>query len=166
MSRDTINVTVNPIPPAAFTVNGNVLTAVFPADTYKWYLNGQLINGANSNTYTIAQNGVYHLVVTQNGCEGIAMSQNLIFTNIENNVENTTFNILPNPVSDILNIDISNNIASDAKISIYDATGRMVWTKNQVVSTIPTSDFPKGVYFLTLFSSEKNIKLYRKFVKM
>jgi hypothetical protein len=57
-------------PPAIPTItnNSNILTAS-AATTYQWYLNGQKINGANSQTYMAKTDGIYVVRITDNnGC--------------------------------------------------------------------------------------------------
>jgi hypothetical protein len=49
------------------TQNGNVLTSS-PALSYQWYLDGQIIPGATSQSTTVSQSGSYSVVVDGNQC--------------------------------------------------------------------------------------------------
>lgn len=61
----TVNITAVPTP--TITQNGSVLTSS-SATGNQWYLNGSIISGATSQTYTTTQSGSYTVVVTNNGC--------------------------------------------------------------------------------------------------
>ena len=71
---DTFNcnscVTVQAIPQIpTISQSGNILSCSVTATYYQWYLNGQLIGGANSQTYTASQNGYYSVqIFGSNGC--------------------------------------------------------------------------------------------------
>ncbi len=57
-------------PPAIpeISLNSNILSAT-TAISYQWYLNGQMISNATSQTYTPATNGIYLVRITDNnGC--------------------------------------------------------------------------------------------------
>jgi len=73
--------------------------------------------------------------------------------------------IWPNPVKDILNIDISAyDFAVDIKISIYDNSGRRIKSVARS-DMIDVSSLPRGVYLLIL-SSDKKILGYNKFIRL
>lgn len=63
------------------------------------------------------------------------------------------FSVYPNPSSGLINISLK-NILKDAKISITDATGRIVKTISDLPSSsllrIPVSEFSEGLYFVQL----------------
>jgi len=84
-------------------------------------------------------------------------------------VENTIFNVYPNPVSDLLNIDLSfEEVAENATISIIDVNGRMLQEleysqlKQQTVQ-LNTSALSAGYYFVRV-QTEKGIQT-KEFVK-
>lgn len=70
-ANSTVSVTVYQGPPKpVITKSGNVLTSTnVDVLIYEWYLNGNLIPGANSQTYTYSTQGTYKVVVTNaDGC--------------------------------------------------------------------------------------------------
>jgi hypothetical protein len=67
--------------------------------------------------------------------------------------------IFPNPTSDIINIKLTDyNPNDDLKLSIYDATGRIIINdkinNNQVLDL---SNYKSGIYFIHLYDSKGNI---------
>lgn len=61
-------------------VPGIVLRTQPIYDTYQWYLNGVLIPGANSSTYTPLQAGVYSLMVSAGGCAPLMTANYKVYT--------------------------------------------------------------------------------------
>lgn len=80
----------------------------------------------------------------------------------ENNF--TSFNIYPNPTSDILNIGFANDFAEKITISIYDVTGKLVHNSFEAAKTINISKLNSGIY--TLKAEFNETKVIRKLVVM
>ncbi len=87
-----------------------------------------------------------------------------IFTVLPNSIENvinqSTFNIFPNPVSEYANIKFLNSI-TDGQLEISDAVGKIVYQQkldvtSKVVS-IPTFDYSKGIYFVKVTEGGKSM---------
>ena len=69
-----IAIAVYPQPPVSISVSGDSLLA-YNAVTYQWILNGNAIQGANSNLYIPAQSGSYQVQVTDtNGCTATSIA--------------------------------------------------------------------------------------------
>ena len=69
----TITVNANP-PVAVITPSGNVLSSS-AATGNQWYMNASIINGAVNQTYTVAANGSYTVVVTNSfGCSSTSLA--------------------------------------------------------------------------------------------
>lgn len=75
--------------------------------------------------------------------------------------------IYPNPVKDVLNINMGSTVANNIKVDIQSLDGRLVQTSNQRVEygriTLNLPQLPRGLYILTLTS--KNEKTTHKFIK-
>jgi hypothetical protein len=82
-SSTSVNVTVNPLPPAVISPAGPVLicsnnpatlsVASGPGYTYQWYLNGNPIAGAVNSTYNAAVTGMYSVRVSDAlGCTSLS----------------------------------------------------------------------------------------------
>ncbi|MCY7410252.1 MAG: PKD domain-containing protein [Chitinophagales bacterium] len=72
--NDTITftgyITVNATPSANITQAGNVLSSD-AADSYQWYFDSGIINGATNQSYTATQSGWYAVTIDSNGCTAI-----------------------------------------------------------------------------------------------
>ena len=83
-------VTVNPIPPTptitpggptTFCTGGSVLLTSSSASGNQWYLNGNPIGGATSNTYSATASGNYTVIVTASGCSSAASAPTSVTVN-------------------------------------------------------------------------------------
>jgi hypothetical protein len=84
-------------------------------------------------------------------------------------VENSTsarINIYPNPVNDKITISSDVNLPKELKLSINDATGKLVRTEiinTDLCNTIDLANLEKGIYTLTLNATGFNSR--KKFIK-
>jgi len=64
--------------------------------------------------------------------------------------------LFPNPVSDVLAVDLSNNLYWPARLEMFDATGNSIWKKSDVskITYLPVSSYPSGLYFLRIETAE------------
>ena len=87
-SYDTVTVNVlTPLVPV-ITFQLNTLESS-PASSYQWFLDGNLILGANIQTYTPIQNGNYTVqTVDANGCSAISAPFTFTITEISKNENN------------------------------------------------------------------------------
>lgn len=83
-----------------------------------------------------------------------------------NNVENNaTFDVYPNPVVDVLNVDFG-NIAEQASIQIFNTNGQLIYSDNvEEVRNIEinTTDFASGLYIMQVIENEQSSSV--KFIK-
>ncbi len=90
--------------------------------------------------------------------------------NISAFVENIS-DIYPNPVDDIMNVEISFKLPTELHLEVFNQIGQMVYSKTVEESTgqqiikINTSDLDGGVYSLRI-TTEDNAQIMRKFVKI
>ncbi|WP_066440714.1 T9SS type A sorting domain-containing protein [Chryseobacterium sp. CCH4-E10] len=91
---------------------------------------------------------------------------NAALSTIEQNLKNNTFEIFPNPASDIINISYNEKEHKNIEAEIYSYDGKLI--KKQNISSqnkvISISDIHKGNYILKIFS--KGVYLHSKsFIK-
>lgn len=122
------------------------------ATTYQWYINGQLIVGATSQSYTPAADGIYVVRITDaNGCV-YRYSPGYHFTTqtgIENISSNAEPNIYPNPSTGMFSIDKNYFAGKNFEISVYDSYGKLI-ARQKNSSTIDLSSNTNGVYNIAI----------------
>jgi hypothetical protein len=64
--------------------------------------------------------------------------------------------VYPNPVADVLTIDLSNNQSWPAQLEMIDATGNSVWKVIDAskVTRMSVNSYPSGLYFLQIETSQ------------
>ncbi|MEP7171442.1 MAG: PKD domain-containing protein, partial [Bacteroidota bacterium] len=115
-------VTVNPNPAALVTANGPLTfcqgsSVTFTASSgtgysYQWKKGTNLITGATNINYIASTGGNYKVVVSNSfGCTKTSANQLVSIIcreSVENISEESAFKAFPNPVYDVLNLDIKN----------------------------------------------------------
>jgi len=83
------------------------------------------------------------------------------------NMENTDFNVFPNPSTDELNVQWS--MAFDGTLQIIDLSGQVVYseeiTKSKKMLTLPLSQLQAGIYFVNLKNST-NLSTTKRWIKL
>jgi hypothetical protein len=128
-------------------------------DTYQWFYNGLLLQGAITHYLISPPNGVYEVQVTNS--YGCTVTSNIITVNV--GVEETTLesqlNIYPNPVTDVLNVQW-NNTNETANLSIRDLSGRLVLSERLANgnAALELSNLSSGNYILELQTEEGTLR--------
>lgn len=127
-------------------------------------------NGSNSANPMISPTvtTTYTVTITNTlGCTSSASVTQIVSNcggvGLYENEANNIINIYPNPVNDILNIDLSNHDASN--ISIINALGEIVFTENVSANhlSLKTNNLISGIYFIKVESKHKTSTI--KFIK-
>ncbi|WP_114749147.1 S8 family serine peptidase [Pleomorphovibrio marinus] len=155
-----IQVRQNTLTQPEIVANGAVLTSRVPASQYQWYRNGQPISEANSRSISAEEGGTYQVAVIDNECNRISAPVTISSLPSEPALSRQGYRIGPNPVSDKLNILVSNDYVGEITFEIFSTSGRQV--KNVKVQKT-TQDlnhelevpFPKGVYVIMVSEGQK-----------
>lgn len=134
------------------------LTANESSATYQWIdcNTDTPISGATNQTYVPVVNGNYAVEITSGICT--ERSACILFDTLGlESFLNNEVKVYPNPVKSNLNIEV-NVENQDIVIKLYDLSGKLILTSNstKVLTTIDVSEFPQGIYFLNVSSSEKS----------
>lgn len=164
----SINITVynNPPKPNFWNENGTLKNTLYGYDL-QWYMNGNPIPGATTNTYTYTQTGVYSLVATNaDGCTSESGSVTCTYVaptaSIEDVVSNLqNVNVYPNPSHG--NVTLTFDLVSNENIelSISNILGQklmseMLYNAHGVISkSFNMENWPKGIYVLNLKEDNK-----------
>ena len=149
-ASDTVMVYV--YPPTVTPVisqTGNLLTANPANVSYQWFLNGNSIPGANSQSYLASVQGTYTVVVTDsNGCTSSA-SAAFLFTEIQPG-ETGNMRIYPNPSTGIIYVDMGILFKPETLLEFMDMHGKICFSKNmnEPKMQILLQGIPAGIYFI------------------
>jgi len=161
-ASDNVNVTVNANPTApVITDNSGVLSTTTSASGYQWLLNGGALAGANASQYTPINNGTYTVVVANgNGCTAASAVYNFITVSSPLIPQGGITSVYPNPVSDVMNIEISDKLLSqNTKCYITDMLGNVMMEiqPNSLHFIVSTLNLSSGVYFVKIGNDVKKI---------
>jgi len=170
-------ITVYPFPsPQSISQSGDTLFALAGSDSYQWYFNGSMLNGATNYYYIATTSGNYNVVATDsNGCEVEAVINNVIAAVGSGSMQ--SIQVYPNPVTDKFTIQnlqacpscVAGRVTSGTtvEISIYNVLGEKILSglprSIGTESVIDVSRITSGIYWLEIISDNKIFRT--KFVK-
>jgi hypothetical protein len=133
--------------------NGNELSAVQTDATYQWYnCDGDvMIEGANSQTFSLTESGDYKVEITKDGC--IEYSDCFEY--------NDAASVKDINESDMFTIDYKNgtiainNTKKHTQIELLDLNAKTLFKSNELTQSIDISSLPSGIYFIKLQSNNK-----------
>jgi hypothetical protein len=142
------------------------LNILYEQDSIKgvWYLDNQLFSDeAVSHIVPDPRvGGVYTLMVSNDNCEFV--SNEYLVTATAADLEEMDVIISPNPTAHSISINfLGYSSDSFSEIIIHDFSGRVIHSSEDAKQTIDVSDYPNGVYILTLRGSLQTIS--RRFIK-
>jgi len=149
--------TYPPVQAPSITVNGNVLTSS-SATGNQWYLNGVLIPGATSQSYTATQQGVYTVVVTTTaGCSSSASAPGYVSVQDYFSVA-LGMSIMPNPNDGVFQVSMTLLPDEEYTLEIFDVHGKLLRSGKISRSTSDTiytetlnlTEFGAGTYLLSV----------------
>lgn len=145
-------------------VNLNLFTTAPSGWTFQWYENGNLITGANNDTYTPTQSGNYSVTITDPvGCT--FSSPIYVYTVGIESFTSNLWSLYPNPAGSSINLILSENISVEF-VEIYDISGRLMNKISNMTNyqlQIDLEKYNNGAYLMVL-NTNKGI-LTKKFIK-
>lgn len=157
-----------PIIDTTVTQTGIVLTA---NDTtvqhYQWYdcTNNTVLVSDTLQSFTAQSNGNYSVILTKNGCSDTSACVTVLSVGLTESDFQSYFSISNNPIVD--NFKLLNNNSLKVRVSIRNLNGALVAESkitSESIIEFDGSQFPKGVYFLTIQTEEgasTNFKLLK-----
>ncbi|UPT65881.1 MAG: T9SS type A sorting domain-containing protein [Sphingobacteriales bacterium JAD_PAG50586_3] len=150
-THQAVTVSTYPDINAAISQNGDTLFVENSPYTYQWYLEGQAINGANTNTYVISQTGTYTVEITNSGGCSIqsapTYAEHIIIEEPNGINENAVdLHIYPNPNYGTILIEGNRKV----DVAIYNSLGEacnITSIDYQTDMTLIRHNLPPGIYY-------------------
>ncbi len=165
VSRDTINVSVNPIANRPdISQSGDTLTSS-TATTYQWQKDGTDIAGATSQKYVFSQTGRGNYTVritNENGCKATSNPRFVSPLGVEEELTAVGVTIFPNPVQNQLTLQAELQNSTTMRIIIDNMLGNRMMTLSETVQAgiyrknIELGNLPSGVYLLHIYIDGKH----------
>ncbi|TDK48149.1 T9SS type A sorting domain-containing protein [Algoriphagus formosus] len=166
-SSDVLAVQVNPLPSGEIEVEGDLLTAPAGDFSYQWYRNGELIDGANSQTYQANLMGEYAVSLTSSaGCSTLLPAVTLTISGLGGKPDFVvkSIKIYPNPATQRIRLEFSEEIGQDEpSIQIFSSEGKEVGSLVQLIQAtrisadLDISQLAVGVYWIQLYGENKTV---------
>lgn len=170
-SSVALPVVVNSRPVLNLTQAGDTLRVQnLPNATYRWFFNGIELSNTNFNQLVATASGLYFVVATVNGCEGVSQGLQVVVSGIENSVRSNGMRIFPVPANEEVVLEMMNVENGLAKLQVEDLLGRTFETK--ILENVPglnnhklnISEYKAGIYWAVIQKrNEKPVRL--KFIK-
>lgn len=146
----------HPVPNPSLSVNGNVISVNPAFASYQWFLNGNVISGANSQSLTATATGTYSVLVTsQDGCQALS-DTTFLFVGLEPGALHPGLTVVPNPFTSEVSCSLSIVEPGDLEIEVVDLRGK-VWReeREEVVTRewkghLDLNELPQGIYLLRI----------------
>ena len=148
-SATSLAISIDVIP--IISVNGTTLISSSITGN-QWYLNGNIIPNATSQTYTVSQNGNYTVRVTFGNGESSISEPYDVTTFITGITEynQPTIEVYPNPSSGIINVNIGQ--IENVQVNVHNILGESIY-QHSITSSIfeiNLSEQPAGVYVIKI----------------
>ena len=127
--------------------------------SYQWYFGGNPIAGANSQSYTPTQNGVYSVEITGTRCNAVSSDFTVAFIGTEEGLANHSIRIYPVPTRNYLTFEALQVPNGVTTLELIDLSGRLVWNTQESMSgdvelTIDLPTLPRGNYIFRARQSD------------
>ena len=142
-------VVINPLPAAPLIQESGTNLISSPASSYQWYLNSNLLNGADSAVYPVTQNGIYTVQITDsNGCSIFSQPYNYTSVGLNKLQVSKSISIHPNPNSGRFKISLAKN--QSGYLSLINLLGEVQFECEIPDKEIEIPQHLKGIFLLKL----------------
>ncbi|MFN0276488.1 MAG: T9SS type A sorting domain-containing protein [Chitinophagales bacterium] len=149
------------------------------ADSYFWDFGVSAIDTDTSSlpnpSYTYPAEGSYEVKLIAIGCSTDTLSTSIIIDSIGVTIDETmvlsSITYFPNPVKDVLHINLSLTQSSEIGLKISDMSGRIIsesspvyFTEGNKTLSVNLSEFQSGMYFVNISADQFHIKTLKVFL--
>lgn len=161
-ASDRVPITATTAPTPVITLDGNTLKSSSETGN-QWLLNGSMISGATSQTYTPTENGIYSVRVTNNSCTLVSNQINFTTTAVVNvDPQEIGMTVSPNPApGGNFTLQLQTNTRSNLDIMLVNLTGQVVYKmqipsfSGRLTKLIEPGKLAPGVYYLKVVHDKK-----------
>jgi hypothetical protein len=157
--RQPVQAIVRQFELVTITAEGNILTSSYSTGN-QWYLDGEAIADATSQTIEVKESGVYEVEVFVNGCSARA-GREMLITGTEFDI-NQGIRFYPNPVADKLTIEVPDTgkaVSGEIVSSVGQPVGttRFVSDGQYLKGYFDLRDLSPGLYVLKITQDKKTV---------
>jgi hypothetical protein len=138
--------------PTLILSNGYELSTQLAGTSYDWYLNEKIIPGATSQNLKATESGRYAVKVNISSACTSALSENIFVSILSTLYLENLVSVGPNPFSDFITIQFSNEFGDTVNLEVFDLQGRTILSKNGVknLEQVDFRTYPKGSYLMNI----------------
>ncbi len=156
-------------PKPEITQKGRMLKSTV-AGRYQWYFEGELIPGANEQSFEMSEIGPYTVeAISAEGC-GTFSDEFDVTSSISGNLPvNPSLSIIPNPNTGVFSISVAGLQPGPCNLIISDVFGREIITYDlesaagRIEKDFDLQYLPVGIYLMQF--ANRTINIYSKFIK-
>jgi hypothetical protein len=152
-----VSVKDRPVKPNIIQIGTDSLKSSIAGTTYKWFLNKAVLTD-KTMIIKAKTSGIYQLMVADSVCYSDTSDGYDYYKNSMDYPRRMAhISVYPNPVSDILIINVSGNNLAGSQIEIISVLGKKVWHSDHINqrTEIATSAYEKGLYILRFSSGDQ-----------
>lgn len=155
----TIDLTVYSIDNTVSPLSSTELVANLGGVSYQWIdcSSGLAIPGETNQLFNASSSGAYAVIVTDNNCSDTSACFDIVLTSISDVQHTISFNLLPNPATDIATLSFNEHIPS-FEVSIFNTLGQQVEKRryaNRQSTALDVSHLETGIYIIHIIADEK-----------
>jgi N-acetylneuraminic acid mutarotase len=167
LGSNLINMTVKEPQKPSISVAPNTLSCT-PATAYQWFIDGNQINGATSQSYRMTKNGKYKVRIADNsGCFAFSDEIANVYVGLEDDFYSAEISMFPNPTPGEVTLQLSDNLVSrGCQYSVINDLGQIVVGTQLAEQTnrINLAGRASGLYVVRLSLNGQTI--VRRFLKV
>lgn len=157
-SNVSLQIAVVDTPHPTLIRSSDTLWSTITGSSYIWYLNSQIISGANQQYYIPLLNGNYTVVVSdRNGCAGSSSAFGYTKTGIANEGSND-IHIYPNPATDMIYLSAQKELK---EVALLNELGQIILTRNSSLDKLDLSYVPSGIYYLQVTGMDGHSSFFK-----